>query len=160
MNKTHRKNLKKLADYLWDLPRNYNHFDMGDFCVIDDPILYMPIEPHETSCGIKELDYCGTAACAAGHGPSAGIKARKDEDWRQYVGRVFGCGDSLPDDGFEYAAFEFLFDSYWNDVDNTPKGAAKRIYYFLENGLPSKSDVIDMQSGKMSLCYTKMKKPK
>lgn len=32
--------------------------------------------------------------------------------------------------------WNWLFGSEWEDVDNTPKGAAKRIRIFLESGVP------------------------
>lgn len=32
--------------------------------------------------------------------------------------------------------WDFLFASQWEIIDNTPVGAAKRIRYFVENGLP------------------------
>ena len=32
--------------------------------------------------------------------------------------------------------WKYLFDPNWHKTDNTPTGAAKRIRYFVENGLP------------------------
>lgn len=41
--------------------------------------------------------------------------------------------------GIEFLSDEwlFLFSFIWSYVDNTPTGAAKRIRYFVENGLPN-----------------------
>jgi len=35
--------------------------------------------------------------------------------------------------------WDYLFSSDWETIDNTPTGAAKRIRYFLKNGLPRNS---------------------
>lgn len=110
------ENLKRLADYL----ANGNllaEFDMGSYA--------------EDSFAARACD-CGTIGCAAGHGPYAGIPKRTDERWAHYVYRCF-----LPDmAGNSLEVFYWLFSPIWANTDNTPQGAAKRIYYALEYGVP------------------------
>lgn len=77
-------------------------------------------------------NHCGTSACAVGHGPLAGIHIKKTEDWSDYSTRVFI--DQYKENGS--TAWGFLFSGEWSQYDNTPKGAAARIWYMLENGTP------------------------
>lgn len=114
-----RHNLQKLADYLWALPDDYEGFDMGMFHPqFDNATVFSP--------------ECGTAACAVGHAPLAGIKPRRREEWHDYSHRtLIGGGDE----------WLWCFSAAWRGVDNTTKGAAKRIYWLLENGAaPNKYD--------------------
>ncbi len=70
---------------------------------------------------------CGTVGCAVGHGPYAGIRKFKNETWREYSNRVFGLDSE---------EWDWCFCGGWVYVDNTPKGAAKRIEYLLNHGVP------------------------
>lgn len=78
---------------------------------------------------------CGSAGCAVGHGPFAGIPKHYYEDWVDYSARVFGWASPhsvhIDDDVFDWC---FSYD--WADTDNTPKGAGKRILHLLRHGLP------------------------
>ncbi|MDH7796400.1 MULTISPECIES: hypothetical protein [unclassified Beijerinckia] len=115
----HRENLKKLADYL-ATGTTACRFDMGSFCRDEYGDDLAPLV-HE----------CGTVACAAGHGPAAGIEPiKKDESWTTYVRRHFGLS-LFSDEGM------WLFSGSWERSDNTPEGAARRIYWLLDEGLPS-----------------------
>ena len=109
------KNLKKLATYLAKLPVGYGQFSMFDYISDGTP----PVDA-------KEID-CGTVACAIGHGPAAGIKAKQEEPWSCYEERVFALTSSQ---------WDWCFHSEWRFTDDTPQGAAKRILYMLENGVP------------------------
>ena len=131
MNKQQEKNLRKLADGLLNLPVNYKHFNMS---------LYLR---HSGGCGLtagdlppskgKRVVNCGTVGCAAGHGPSFGIKAKQGEDWDEYIDRQFGLLTGSP--------WYWCFDSEWDDIDNTPRGAALRIHYMLDYGIPEDFDI-------------------
>ena len=110
------KNLRKLAKYLEKLPASYPHFSMFDY--VSDGT--QPQEAHEFECG--------TVACAVGHGPAAGIKPKKEEGWCEYEDRVFALAKS---------EWDWCFASEWRITDNTPQGAAKRILYMLEHGVPA-----------------------
>jgi len=107
-------NCKKLAAYLLELPDDYDKFDMWWYTRNGE-------QPQETDCG--------TVACAAGHGPAAGIEPLPGEYWATYTQRVF-------------SASPWMFASDWSRHDNTAHGAAKRIVYALRNRtLPEVGDV-------------------
>jgi len=76
-------------------------------------------------------NHCGTTACAVGHGPLAGLPALDGEDWRSYSDRVFGCSSRK-----SIAAFIFMFGPNWTGLNNTAKGTARRMQYFLKHGIP------------------------
>ena len=126
MDKQQEKNFRVLADGLLNLPVNYKHFNMS---------IYLR---HSGGCGLtagdlppskgKRVVNCGTVGCAAGHGPSFGIKVKKGESWAGYVERVFTDGDDK--------IYRWCFHQLWADCDNTPQGAALRILYMLDYGIP------------------------
>lgn len=123
MNKFQRNNLEKLATYLEALPDDYTEFDMSVFS-----------EEDECKPVVKT---CGSAACAIGHGPVAGIHAyASDIGWSGYAKRVFGvkgrhnlylCSGPL---------WAWCFTGGWVEIDASVKGAAFRIRYYLANGAP------------------------
>lgn len=120
MTKRQRNNLIKLAKYLAQPKKNLKaKFSME----------YYTDNHHHTGYSTE----CGTVGCAAGHGPYAGIKKYKNECWYKYVERAFGV--KLASDWL------YLFSTYWINHDNTPKGTAKRIIHYLENGVPYKFDI-------------------
>lgn len=128
----HARNLLKLANYLNKLrPNKKVKFDMGQFC-----------ERWHTY-----NNHCGSVGCAVGHGPFAGIPKFEYENWWDYCSRQFGVGANFE----ESEAFDWMFSLYWVGVDNTPKGAAKRIMWFLEKGVPE--NWREQRSGKKPLCY-------
>jgi len=49
------------------------------------------------------------------------------------------------------SASRYLFSPDWADTDDTPKGAAKRIRFFLKNGLPN--DWLEQIFGEAPLSY-------
>jgi len=126
-----RKNLKKLADYLADLPEGGPKFNMGMFYTKgggSDGCFYRDLGP----CDVVEHT-CGFAACAVGHATHVkGLEAYEDEDsWDEYIDRVFGS---------ERLTYAWCFDDSWEEVDNTPEGASKRINYMLKHGTPDGFD--------------------
>lgn len=115
----HKKHLEKLADYLDSLPDDYQEFDMTDYQIKNDG----------RWCGYKPIrKSCGTVACAAGHGPNAGIKPLDDENWATYSIRLAGHCDR---------SWNWLFSAWWIEYDNTLQGAVKRIRYYLKHGVPA-----------------------
>lgn len=141
-------NLARLATKLESLPADYRHFNMG---------VYVGFGIHH-SFDADAIEYarhngglpCGTAACAAGHGPSAGIlvppqfirapdedEYHEDDDdkpdlmvdWNEYCEHAFGCGPSTD-------AYDWMFSGSWVNHDNHHYGAAARIRYYLANGVP------------------------
>lgn len=133
-----RKNLKTLAKYLEGLPADYEHFEMSDY--ITGKQGNSEVVHYALNNG--GVDTCGTAGCAIGHGPAAGILFAVEDlevnqywasgyevDWNKYCDRYFVPSNS--------PAFEWMFGGGWYNWDNTPHGAAARIRYFLKNGVPA-----------------------
>lgn len=111
-----RDNLKKLADYLVS-GKTRMEFDMSNYCLSGHSRISKP-EHHD----------CGTVGCAIGHGPAAGIPViDRDNTWFWYADRVFQC---------DMDEWDWCFSQDWLFVDNTPQGAAYRIYYMLDHGVP------------------------
>lgn len=127
-------NLRTLAAYLLTLPTDYPDFEMSDFVQVEDLDLR----------AIAHTPACGTAACAVGHGPQAGIKPVKGERWANYSERLSGLI-------FGSDAWEWCFAGDWHRTDNTVHGAAKRIGWLLENGLPNNH--WEQRRGYDELCY-------
>jgi hypothetical protein len=122
-----RENLLKLADYLATLPKGYKHFEMAVFFCFDKKENDRQTTPPQI---IRYKRGCGTIACAVGHGPTAGIENKGWRKWGEYTQGAFGI-DTFSGD------FQFLFSSDWSHYDNTPQGAANRIYYALQHGIPT-----------------------
>jgi hypothetical protein len=110
------KNLDKLATYLEGLPFGYSHFDMQLYIDGQESLPYLRCEEN----------FCGTAACALGHGPAAGIcytGTNLFADWEGYAAK-FTDRDAL--------LWVWLFNDEWRHTDNTHQGAAARIRYVLD----------------------------
>ena len=98
--------------------------------------------------GIREAAYvdagnCGTAGCVIGCSflmkgfePIASdytspITESRYLDYDKYCERLFGI-DSIKNKG----EWDWCFCGEWARIDNTPKGAAKRIRYMIKEGVP------------------------
>lgn len=124
----HKANLTALAGYLATLPKDYEHFNMTVFHATEVFEEYgevdyaTSVEPLDIHYGERPKDpsnVCGTAACAIGHGPAAGIAVGPtDYTWDQYSRRVFGLSVYDGDVG------HYLFGT---DNPNCPHLAAERI---------------------------------
>jgi hypothetical protein len=130
LSQEHEDNLRKLADYLL-APNLKAAFDMRNFT-------------DNKSCkpASDEIE-CGSVGCAVGHGPYAGIPKLLGERWSEYSDRVFGL--------LAIEKWEWCFSDFWKRSDNTPQGAAKRILYLLDNGLPDNS--YDQMKDAENICY-------
>lgn len=119
----HEENLRKLAAYLLsgELKAKFN---MGYYA-------------HNGSATATK---CGSVGCAIGHGPHAGIEKIVGESWGIYGNRVFG-----------ELLWSWAFSSFWEDTDNIPDGAARRILWALDKGIPKNSE--DQKYGDAPLCY-------
>lgn len=111
-------NLKKLAIYL-STKRPSRKFSMVTY----GSDASGELEPRE----IEKVPECGTVCCAVGNGPRAGIPAGRCRNWSTYVDKFVTTDEE----------YNWLFDYNWFCRDNTPKGAAYRIGYFLKCGIPS-----------------------
>ena len=120
MKPIYRKRLRKLAEYLLtQVPQD--KFDMSYYRTGGD------------------MDHvCGTAGCALGWSPA--IMSKKT----YYKYRSTGCsiGTMFEKISNNYLGIEsdtvwsYIFSEYWAYKDNTPQGAAARIPYFLDHGVP------------------------
>lgn len=126
-----RSRLELLASYLEGLPVDYSHFGMSYWVLGSDDDKEAKYARHNGG-----VPSCGTAACAAGHGPAAGVLVpprfvtqRGGVDWEGYAREVF-LGDG------PYFVFSWLFSAGWDDEDNSHYGAAARIRYLLANDGP------------------------
>jgi hypothetical protein len=136
-----RENLKKLADYLSALPLDYEHFNMISFMEGVHTSVEREYALHNGGVGA-----CGAVACAVGHGPTAGILFTEEfisegggVMWPEYTYANFIVGRRFSPEAAN--AFSWMFGGRWAPYDNTPHGAAARIYYYLRNGVPESFDV-------------------
>ena len=123
-----KKNLITLAQGLWNEDRRDVKFDMETYSNFGK--------------GTERDTECNTVGCAVGHAPFYGIKKRYNEDWSDYSHRT------LIETGSEWA---WCFSGLWAYRDNTRRGAAQRIIYLLQYGLPDtwKSQM----DGDTPICY-------
>lgn len=141
------ENCERLAAYLESLPEDYEHFGMAAFIYPSDPDEV--VRYAKKNGGVYS---CGTAACAVGHGPAAGILFPEEGKYWTHTYAAFypdGRGGRaqfsreervVPDwstysglfvDTREDELWDWCFGPYWSRVDDTPHGAAKRIRYML-----------------------------
>lgn len=144
-----KKNLRLLADYLIT-GKTAVQFDMNTYATPDvrEERFFRFKDDYEFPKHfldfIKAGEHdCGTAACAIGHAPAAGIKPRRYESWHSYSHRTLAEPFS--------AEWHWAFGPEWAAVDNTAIGAAKRIYWMLEHGVPENAE--DQAWGTSPICY-------
>src|SRR5690606_34252500 len=84
--------------------------------------------------------------CAMGWSPILVEPAIKGESWDEYSKRVYGVWLRYVfdrDEGRDLI-WKFCFHSDWVEIDNTAEGAAKRILYMLEHGVPKELKVLSL----------------
>lgn len=79
-----------------------------------------------------------------GYGPLAGIAALPGEDWPAYQVRVLGVA---PDSPLE----DWLLSALWRGADSTAVGAAMRLMYVLDYGVPE--DWMEIVQGRRDSDY-------
>jgi hypothetical protein len=130
MNK---ENLQRMADYIRTVPRE--KFDMLEF-----------------RGGEGKKAECDSVGCVIGHCTvldAENIKARftdVDGEIRFAIWSEEFTGLSLHRSGWDWC-----FSADWIYIDNTPEGAALRIEWLIENGLPEDAD--EQMIGAAKLCY-------
>lgn len=111
--------MKIAIDFLKQLPDD-GKFDM-------DVFLHTDADHNDTTpCEYNLIHTCGYAACVIGWTPSMpGMpKPSMYESWDEYAYHVYGL-DAL--------YWDWCFSDMWSAIDNTPKGAAARMQYLLDN---------------------------
>lgn len=142
LTKQRRENLGKLAPYLENLPTDYSHFGMAQYTSLatELDIQYALKNGGLARYADEQLgqNECGTVACAVGHGPAAGIlfRPRADMRWDGYDNRKVPDWDHYSSRFAEKHSpeWDWLFDSRWEGVDDTHRGAAARIRWLLDGG--------------------------
>ncbi len=87
-------NLDRLANYLDSLAPDYDRFDMRTYFGSRQPSGYLghcSVAAYSQLVPSLDCVPCGTAACALGHGPAAGVRISGDDTWMGYCRRAFGC---------------------------------------------------------------------
>lgn len=117
MNNMYKRNLVRMANYLWNLPQE--SFGMNIYLKNVGGIEIGPDE-HE----------CGSIGCVIGHSIYLqDIEGKKgDYLWVDVATSIFG------EDNFSDGYGRFIFSSDWELEDNTPQGAARRIIHVLTGG--------------------------
>lgn len=127
-------NCAQLARYLESLPEDYEHFNMRTFSTNDK--LMRNISEGKLDTAFAE---CGTAGCAVGHGPDAGIPIPLDDDYWIFFSdsgphpRWTTYSDLFIDGMSQGTWWTWCFSDAWARCDDTPHGAAKRIWYMLKH---------------------------
>ena len=113
----------------------------------------------------EQENECGTVGCALGHAPLFGFKYipmyeihpgtlterfnPKGERWEDFGKRVFGVSTM-------FRNWDWLFAGGWTIIDNTRRGAAQRIIYMLQYGVPEDwsydRDTIDLYKDITGFC--------
>jgi hypothetical protein len=110
------ENLRILADYAEK--HDPARFNMRSFARSADGAHCGPTD--------ERVHECGTICCFAGLGPMAGIEAKVDEGWDDYIGRVFANNVS---------AWGYLFSGNWAGTPfNTLQHAIARARTVIELG--------------------------
>jgi hypothetical protein len=138
------ENCRKAANIIRTVPQKY--FDMSDYRA-----------SRSGSVKIVTINQigCGTIGCFLGHLPYSGINGF---EWNEadYMFGVFSFDlFSRRVLGLDAYSIEgnWVFGTSWADIDNTPEGAARRMEWLLDNGLPENS--IKQRFGNSPLCYKK-----
>ena len=158
-----RDNLTKLADYLESLPEDYKDFGMAGYLHVFDARKAAEYAQHNG--GVAK---CGTAACAIGHGPAAGILFpeptadsifwnnttvplyTKDDlefpvDWVEACAPDWGEYSYeffIDGEGDEAPEWAWCFGGSWAQIDDHHWGAAARIRYLLAGNEPPKVQTV------------------
>jgi hypothetical protein len=130
-----KENLQRMADYIRAIPQE--KFDM---CIFREG-------------GISDTE-CDSVGCVIGHCTildAENIKAR-------FVGPSGAISFARWSEGFtgldkhgSDGNWTWCFDSRWGIIDNTPEGAALRIEWLINNGVPK--DAYEQIKGYAKLCY-------
>jgi hypothetical protein len=105
-----------------------------------------PVEPRLFHMGSYQWGTCDSPGCAIGWAPTAGIPTLAGEDWSDYSDRAL-----VDFDENKHRNFWWCFEGGWVDVDNSPRGAGKRILWMLLHGTPDNYE--QQVAGDAPLCY-------
>ena len=150
MDQRYRSNLLKLAAHLEKKPSLYRRllrvkFSMRHYAKNVKLYAYRELMPDELLEARRcPRHYCGTVVCALGEAALLFPKEVKDLTFAGVARQLFGIG-SFSD------AWYWLFDAEWAMIDDTREGAAARIRWYLEHGVPR--NWCEQMRGIEPLCY-------
>ncbi len=134
-----RENLANMAEYIKTVPPGFV-----------DMIRFRETNVRDILAKVEQTHKCNTIGCIIGHCTILDLEENLPRHWngdidftvwsKQFTGLMPSSDE-----------WKYLFGANWSTVDNTPEGAAKRIYYFLEHGLPATWK--DEMNGKTKLSY-------
>ena len=93
---------------------------------------------------------CGSVGCTVGTCTVLDVE-NVIENFTNPDGEIYFWGWSVDFTGIYGGEWSWCFHSKWRNTDNTPTGAALRIEWLLNNGLPADWDC--QMRGKEKLCY-------
>ena len=127
-----RKNLKRMADYIRTIPQS--RFNMKFY-----------------GSDFEMIPECHSVGCAIGH--CSVFATKKDLNKYNICNEFDFVAWSEKFTGLKAGLkkWSWCFAGSWNEIDNTPEGAVKRIEWLLNYGLPD--DYIEQQNGTKPLCY-------
>ena len=123
-----RENLQKMADYIRAIPQD--RFDME---------LYRK--------GQHKTPECDSVGCIIGHCTMLDTEPLP----RSLGGKIMFVEWSYRFTLLDLKSWFWCFDSNWEKTDNTPEGAALRIEWLLNHGLPE--DFFKQMYGEAPICY-------
>jgi hypothetical protein len=126
------RNLKRMANYVKNIPQEV--FGMRSWRKGEN------IDPE-----------CSSIGCVVGH---CTILDKSKFGLPRYINNEINFqvwSERFTGLSYELEEWDWCFNSDWAHVDNTPLGAAKRIEWFLENGLPENWRL--QMNGSIDLCY-------
>jgi hypothetical protein len=128
-----RARLIQLADFLDTLPKRTRKFNMRLW--FDDKKNTFN-EGDYIKAPTEIMHNCGTAACALGWAPAAGLTVPPRYIFTTYLGLSGVNWFDFAKDfvGDRNLAHSWCFSGNWTTIDNTPHGAAARIRYLLHRG--------------------------
>ena len=134
MNK---ENLQKMADYIRTVPQK--KFDMEIYRV-----------------GSHKTAECGSIGCVIGHCTVLDSEPLPMGAWRSDGEGIDFATWSEKFTGLSTTSdeWDWCFSSGWSHFDNTPEGAAKRIEWLINKGLPK--DWFKQMGGENPLCYQEL----
>jgi hypothetical protein len=128
-----RENLQRMADHIRTVPQDMFHMQ------------YFRLSKEDTH-------ECNSVGCGIGHctildpKPLPRVDRCRNIDFKKWSERFTGID-------YEDVKWMWCFAGSWFDIDNTPTGAADRIEWLLNHGLPE--DWEEQLSGQAPLCYVK-----
>lgn len=143
-----RDNLQILANGLLAADIRGVQFDMSVFDENGDRWNANEITASDCIHLSKMATECGTVGCALGWAPFFGLKKNVGESWQRFGNR------SLIDVEIHPEEWRWCFSAAWSRVDNTKRGAAQRIIWLLQYGLPKNHR--EQMRGEDRLCYTEI----